>query len=315
MANHNLISVDTIISKLFRENIIGPEYNESDVIEMIGEALAAIGAFKQFEEKVEFLEIKDHKALLPEGMQEIVMAAYSLSTDVSTDDCTTSCGVDDTCLGACDEEDPDECWSSHNRYYIPEQRYYDVVKDYQTIYSKFTKDFYRNFLPLRLAASPFSVTNMMHCENCINMVYPSEYEYSIRNGMIYTSFQEGNVCLAYLSMPLDDNGYPMIPDLFEYQEAITAYIMMKDAKSRYYNEPSAAYRALYRELTRDWHWYVRAAKNRQMMPSNIDERERLYRGNMKLIKQHRGYTNFFGNLNDLDRFNLHGGTTRKRYRY
>lgn len=315
MANHTLISVDTIISKLFREGVVNPDYNESDIIEMIGEALDAIGAFKQYEEDIQFIQVTDHKALLPEGLQEIVMVAYSTAPDITTSECTTSCGVDDTCLGACDEENPDECWSSHNRYYIPDQRYYDVIKDYTTTYKSLTGYFYKNFLPLRLASSPFSITNQLHCENCINIHYPSEHEYSIKNGMIITSFQTGNICMSYLRMPLDENGYPMIPDIYEYREAITAYIMMKQAKASYFSERSAESRILYREMESDWQWYVKSAKNKQLMPSNIDERELLYRGNMKLIKQNRGYYNFFGNLNDLDRFNLNGGSNRQRNTY
>jgi len=314
MANINLISVDTIISKLFREGIVSDNYNESDVIEMIGEALQAIGAFKQYEEDVEFLQVQDYKARLPEGLQEIIMMAYTLEP-VDVSNCTTSCGVDDTCLGACDEEDPDTCWSAHNKYYIPEQRYYDAIKDYTQTYSSLTSYFYSNYLPLRLAASPFSPTKMLHCSDCININYPSEHEYSVDNGMIRTSFQEGSVCISYLKMPTDENGYPKIPDLYEYQQAITSYIMMTMAKSKYFNDPSGANRALYREMSNDWNWYVRGAKNRQMMPSNLDERERLFRGNMKLIKNNRGYYNFFGNLNDLERFNLNGGKDRTRDRY
>lgn len=313
MANYNLISVDTIISKLYREGLVGPQYNESDIIEMIGEALDAIGAYKQYTENVKFLSITDHQVAIPQGLQEIVMIAYSLEKDLNNSSCTTSCGVDDTCLGACDEEDPDTCWSAHNKYYIPEQRYYDVIKDYDFTRTSLTGYFYKNYLPLRLAASPFSVTKNLHCDKCINIDYPSEHEYSINNGMIRTSFQEGEICISYLSMPMDDNGYPMIPDMFEYQEAIVAYIMMKNAKGRYYADPSAAHRILYREMTQDWHWYVKSAKNKQLMPSNIDEREMLFRGNMKMIKNNKGYYNFFGNMNDLEKFNLNGGARRTRF--
>lgn len=315
MSKYNLVSVDSIISKLFREELIGPNYNESDIIEMIGEALSAIGAYKQLTSDIQFLEIADHKALLPEGLEEIVMVAYSLDNSVDSSNCTTECNIDDDCDTGCDDEDVNECWSCNNKYYIPDQRYYDLIKDYTFINSQLNNYFYQNFLPLRLASSPFSVTKMLHCHDCINVIYPSEHEYSIQDGTIRTSFQEGKVCLAYLKVPTDDNGYPMVPDLFEYYEAITAYVLMKMSKSRYFSDPTAANRNLYREMQEDWHWYVRGAKNRMLLPQNIDERENLFRGNMKLLKQNRGYYNFFGNMNDLERFNLHGGSNRKRYRY
>lgn len=315
MSNYNLISVDTILAKLFRENIIKDNYNESDIIEMIGEALEAIGAFKQYEQDVKFLTVKDHKAMLPEGLQEIIMVAYNLNTKNTSTSCDDECNINDSCLSHCEEENSDTCWSCHNKYYIPDQRYYDLVKDYNTIFSKFTANFYSNYLPLKLAVSPFSITNILHCENCINITCNSEEEYIIKDGMIQTSFQEGNICIAFLKTPTDKDGYPMIPDLYEYQQAITSYIMMLSAKSDYFNDPTQNNRVRYRELESDWQWYCRQSKNKQLMPSNIDERENLYRGNMKLVKNYNGYYNFFGNLNNLERFNLNGRERRKKYRY
>lgn len=315
MSNHSLVSVDTIISKLYREGIVDFQYSESDIIEMIGEALSAIQAYKQYEEKVKFIEVTDHQAILPEGLQEIIMVAYSLESNLNTNNCTTECNTDDDCSGGClEDEEEVGCWSCHNKYFIPDQLYYDLVNDHINTFSGFTSYFYNNYLPLRLASSPFSPTKMLHCSNCININVPSEHEYSIQDGMIRTSFQTGSICLSYLSTPLDDNGYPMIPDMYEYHQAIVSYIMMIRAKGDYNAERTAANRDFYRQMESDWQWYCKSAKNKQLMPSNLDERERLYRGNMKMIKHTRGYYNFFGNLNDLERFNLHGGERRKRYK-
>lgn len=312
MSNYNLISVDTIISKLFREGIVSSEYNESDIIEMIGEALSAIGAYKQYEPSVEFLTILNHQAMLPEGLQEIEMVAYSLNPKLDAAKCNVDCNVDDTCLGACDQEESSNCWSANNAYYIPDQRYFDVVNDFTNTHSSLTNYFYQNYLPLRLAQSPFSITKMLHCDDCANISYPSEEEYSIQNGMLRTSFQEGNVCIAFLKTPLDEDGYPLIPDMYEYQQAIVAYIMMLDSKKRYFLDPSYMHKHMYNQMTSDWHWYVKSAKNKQLMPSNVDERETLFRGNMKMLKNNKGYYNFFGNLNDLEKFNLNGRTRGPR---
>ena len=66
---------------------------------------------------------------------------------------------------------------------------------------------------------------------------PSVYDYSadknlttcytIRGNQIHTSFDNGEITITYLSLPLDSNGFPTIPDIASYIRALELYIKKK----------------------------------------------------------------------------------------
>lgn len=317
MVVYNLVSVDTVISKAMRDGLSSLGFNESDVVEMIGEALAFIGAYAQYKEKVSFVDVVDHKAELPSGLQEIVMVAFS-DKPVDAQSCLSeSWEVNnyDTAelCNDCNEEDFSDdgvCWSCQNKYYIPEQRYLDAIRDYPFV-AGFTSTFYQNYRPITLNTSTFRALNGIHCDNCMNVGLASEESYYVDSGYIITDKQSGSICISYLSMPLDDNGYPMIPDDPSYMEAIVKYIKMKMSDSMFFNDPSPANEKRFSKYEADWHWYCKQAKNKAKMPQNLDEREILMRGNQRMVKLRKGYMNYFGN-NTLERFRPHGSDTGRR---
>ena len=52
-------------------------------------------------------------------------------------------------------------------------------------------------------------------------------EYFIKPGWLVTNKDKGFIKLAYKAIPTDERGYPLIPDLTSYQEAIYWYVVMK----------------------------------------------------------------------------------------
>ena len=48
--------------------------------------------------------------------------------------------------------------------------------------------------------------------------------YKIQGNVIYTSIKEGDVELSYKAMPIDEEGYPLIPDNSKFSRALEAYI-------------------------------------------------------------------------------------------
>jgi hypothetical protein len=52
-------------------------------------------------------------------------------------------------------------------------------------------------------------------------------EYFIKPGWIVTNKKHGFIKLAYKAIAVDERGYPLIPDLTSYQEAIYWYVVMK----------------------------------------------------------------------------------------
>jgi hypothetical protein len=52
-------------------------------------------------------------------------------------------------------------------------------------------------------------------------------EYFIKPGWLVTNKSKGFIKLAYKAIAVDERGYPLIPDLTSYQEAIYWYVVMK----------------------------------------------------------------------------------------
>nr|DAY15095.1 MAG TPA: hypothetical protein [Caudoviricetes sp.] len=72
--------------------------------------------------------------------------------------------------------------------------------------------------------------------------------------------KDGYVKLAYKAMPVDERGYPLIPDLASYQEAIYWYVTMKLSfpkfmKGRLGGKLKSANITIYNYLQSQWNFY------------------------------------------------------------
>lgn len=61
----------------------------------------------------------------------------------------------------------------------------------------------------------------------VNAISTSRENYILNGKYIQTSFEEDYIILIYKSFPLDDDNFPMIPDMYEFDQAIYWYIVMK----------------------------------------------------------------------------------------
>ncbi len=101
------ISYKYILEKLYRDLGINEEIPEEDVISWIGEALAFIGAFDQFESRTFILNVENHKACLPAGFyrlqdithnnQVMYWAGNSLINNWCCEDCRIPRCADGNC--------------------------------------------------------------------------------------------------------------------------------------------------------------------------------------------------------------------------
>lgn len=48
--------------------------------------------------------------------------------------------------------------------------------------------------------------------------------YKVQGNILYTSFKDGNVVVSYQSIPVDDSGFPMIPNNNVFLRALEFYI-------------------------------------------------------------------------------------------
>lgn len=110
----------------------------------------------------------------------------------------------------------------------------------------------------------------------LNRAVREEPTYFVKPGWIVLNKEHGFVRLAYKSIATDERGYPLIPDLASYQEAIYWYVMMKLNFPKFLSG-SLGGRAKYNfntymYLQQQWNFYRNQAYAEAMMPNEGEMR-------------------------------------------
>ena len=104
--------------------------------------------------------------------------------------------------------------------------------------------------------------------------------YRTEDGLIYVNFESGELEISYLAFQTDMNGYPMIPDDERYISAVKSYVMYMIAYRMWLQDKLATEK--YREIERNWLFYVNSAKTKAHMP-DFDGMEALKNQMRKLV--------------------------------
>lgn len=131
-------------------------------------------------------------------------------------------------------------------------------------------------------------------------------EYFIKPGWIVTNQKNGYIKLAYKAIAVDERGYPLIPDLTSYQEAIYWYVVMKLTFPKFMSgklggSNNSKYAAKYAKDTyfftqQQWNFYRNQAYAEAMMPT-ADDMQNIKNDWNKLIPDWDGDDTFFKNIN------------------
>jgi hypothetical protein len=133
----------------------------------------------------------------------------------------------------------------------------------------------------------------------------SDITYDLNNECLTASVRTGTVQIAYLAMPTDEEGFPLIPDDVSYIEAITFYLTMKlDLMNWRKNPDSSGYKALYDNSQREWNWYVGQAKAKAKMLS-VDQMESLRNAMVRLLHKSNQHATGFRNLGNRENLRRH----------
>jgi hypothetical protein len=87
----------------------------------------------------------------------------------------------------------------------------------------------------------------------------------VRDGVFVTNIPSGVVVLEYRGTRIDEDGFPMIPDLQSYRTAVTTYCQMKMDHKDYRKKRIT--KDLYAESKSDWQWYCGQARGVANMPN------------------------------------------------
>ena len=319
MQKFDYTSVDTIFAK-FSRDLRGTDLHESDVIEWIGEALGFLKVSEIQEEAIAFIEVKNHKAEVPDGFQSVIqLAKYNnwtgpkdelspcgIMTDLCNTDNTpvvTSPGNDCGCGTTNRQFVVTDC---HGNIIEGEENvvYFRPHFDLKFLYQGWTgSNYYRNsYSPIRLANHSFfnSIVCTETDENIKKLYTQTLDEYTIVGGFpareFRFSFKEGFVALSYLRAMIDpETGYPLIPDDISHITAIMYYIKWKLAE-RLRWDGREGFTQEAKEAEERWLKYVRQAINKVKMPHGVDQLQNMMEQSLYLIPRTRKYHGFFGSL-------------------
>lgn len=139
---------------------------------------------------------------------------------------------------------------------------------------------------------------------CLNS--QCKYTFYINDSYIITNIkdehdEEANLCMVYLGIPTDEEGYPMIPDDVYYIKALTAYVTsMLDYQD--WRKGKIADK-VYQKSEQDWLFYVNSARGAANMP-NVAQLEGLKNILVRLMPHHNDFRRGFKNFNQPENLNL-----------
>jgi len=313
-------SIDRIFNKLERD--FGSEFNEGDVIEWTAEALEAIGAVRQYEEAVAFIQVRNHQISVPTGFHAIIQIARNTCYKEAAND--GICAADVVPQAA-----PEALTISNTNPNCPvvldcngqplqeyELAYYRPYFDLQWEYGGWVNSKANQvcFTPVRLSNNVFF--NSLVCQTDDALYQHSVDEYTIIAGnTVRFSFESGQVAMAYLRQVVDPvTGWPMVPDHYSYTTAIVQYVTYKLMSRNFYNNRQGSESRL-QKAESDWHWYCKQAGNYSLMIKGVDEHENQMRQRNYMVPQSNRYYGFFGKLGNAETRRFNNPDGRKGFSY
>ncbi len=122
-----------------------------------------------------------------------------------------------------------------------------------------------------------------------NLNQRSSHYYKIQGNYIQVSFETGFVKIHYLALPVDADGFPLIPDNENFKQALEWHIIRRLIGAGYEHKVFS-----YRDADAYFEQYAARAMGEVSYPS-LDSMARLHRGVIRLIPPYHAPDDFFIN--------------------
>lgn len=246
----------------------------TDIREWIFEAVEKIGAPTQYVKResgvdcVPIFQIHEGQIPIPEDLESLVSVAYS--------------------------QDGKTNW-------IPAKKDESTFNDINFINNNVQHNSHDDIKFEKMPTHRSQLLGINHSTKVLDYIFNSKEQpsYWVKPGWIVFNRDKGFVKLAYKAIATDERGYPLIPDLASYQEAIYWYVMMKLSFPKFlkgnlggkvtYNQNTYFY------IQQQWNFYRNQAYAEAMMP-NENEMSDIKNEWTKLIPDWSSDDNFFKNL-------------------
>lgn len=129
--------------------------------------------------------------------------------------------------------------------------------------------------------------------------------YDVNADCLTLSVKEGEVCIAYLEFPFDEEGLPLVPDDESYREALVRYFTMKIDYINWRKNPnSQGNKALYEDSKQEWAWYVGKAANASKLHS-VDQLESIKNQMLRTFQSYNQHRGGFKGLGEQQKRRIH----------
>lgn len=296
---YNYTKCESIIAKIMAD-LDSSEVNNriTDIREWIFEAVDKIGAPMQYIRKesghdgLPLLVIKDNQVPLPADLIVLDGVAYSESPKGPWVPMTITTSI---------FIEPNR--KPHKHDVLRTSMHHDpankVIEDQEIVVHEHQP---MNRKLMTSQSQLYTVNGMKYLEKALR---PDKPEYFVKPGWLVVNKNKGFVKLSYKSIAVDERGYPLIPDLTSYQEAVYWYVVMKLSFPKFMSGKlsgnGSKYGAKYAQQTyfyiqQQWNFYRNQAYAEAMMPT-ADDMENIKNDWNKLVPEWDARDTFFKDIN------------------
>ena len=293
---YKLTSVKRVIAKVLTDlDIKEGDHRISDMVEWAGEGLEKIGAFPSLVNKVTgrddvpYIEISNYQAKLPCDFHQLIQVSFSTNVDGPYYPMRYGSGSFD--YGKV-QNTVDETVTTFPESTLVTLAMVLYSLDYDAALAKINNE-PTTKANLEGMLQQMNVPSLLTSSSTDNFNTTYDYTYVITSNYIKTNVASGYIQMAYQAIPVDNNGYPMIPDTEEFMEALYWYINMKMMYPEW--KMGRVRDQVYYDARRSWNYYRKNAYGSAMMP-NQDQLESIKNSWNRLVPELNEWRSGFSTL-------------------
>lgn len=289
---YNYIKCESVIAKIMADlDISEKNLRITDIKEWIFEAVDKIGAPMQYVQKESgvdepVLKIQDRQVPIPCDLQHLDAVAYSPCPNGPW----RPVRQDTASLHDLGPHHPHHPHCHHHSHMLHK---YEVPCIHEHCHEGFIEHH------IRCNADVYTKSGTKYVDTMFPKHIHHEITYFIKPGWLVFNIPYGFIKMSYKSIAVDENGYPLIPDLSSYQEAIYWYVVMKLSFPKYLKGKLGgkgvnSSQNTYFYIQQQWNFYRNQAYAECMMP-DAGEMESIKNDWTKLIPDWGSSDIFFKN--------------------
>lgn len=281
---HKVESLDRVIAKVISDLGLGQdEIPFTDFVEWSADALEHIGAYYQFSEKEVLILIENYEGVLPCDFYKQVQLTDACDLTYSNIDSENSlyAGSLQALLEKAGVSYDD---LNVQEQFIVSSRGLESITSYDQI-----------------------VTKLQHNKNLIGnptINKNTNKDFNINHNRITTAFQTGILRLQYLALPVDEKGWPMVPDNVSFRDAL----FWKIAYQISMRNPKLMANPIMQDMRyckSQWDYYCTQARAAANMP-DLDMTVRIKNNWLRLVNDPHFDRNNWRELGTQEVLNLNG---------